>query len=356
MATEIRRPDPPLTLKEELTSRGYRFGFFQAVRLLERAYAGRQSVGRTARPNEEVVRFRARLALSFPPSEIYAIRQPQLPARPVEMTVAFMGLTGPQGVLPLHYTELLLERVQQKDRTLFEFLDLLNHRMVSLFYRAWEKHHFAVGYERALSQGKEDEWGQHLFALMGLGTGNLRERLNMDSRSLLHYTGLIGQRPHSAEGLQHCLSDYFGVPVKIRQFIGAWLSLTSEDWTRLGNAGGNNVLGQTAVAGTTVWDQQARFRVELGAMDFGTFHGLLPSGEAYPVLVEFTKFFAGLDLDFDIQLLLKAADVPSCRLTEAREYAPRLGWTTWLKTKEFAKDADDVVFSGGMPLGQHGHA
>ena len=49
------------------------------------------------------------------------------------MTVTFMGLTGPKGVLPSHFTRLLLRRLRAKDATLRDFFDLLNHRRVALF-------------------------------------------------------------------------------------------------------------------------------------------------------------------------------------------------------------------------------
>ena len=47
-----------------------------------------------------------------------------------------------------------------------------------------------------------------------------------------------------------------------------------------------------------------------------------------------------------IRPLLTASEVPECRLIDRVSYAPRLGWTTWLKTKPFANDADQVIFSG----------
>lgn len=344
MGSQSRRADSPL--KQELYEKGYRFGFFQAVRLLQWFQPGRQGVGETARPSEEVVRFRARQSLSFPPSEIHAVQSLDSNEQPPQMTVAFMGLTGPSGVLPRHYTELLLDRIRQKDYTVRDFLDLFNHRMISLFYRSWAKHHCFVGFERAISQRGEDRFAEHLFAIVGLGTKGLREQLEMDPRTLLRYTGLLAQQRHSAQALQHCIMDFFRVPAEIHQFIGAWHQLDESDWTRLGVLGGNNVLGKTALAGTKIWDQQAKFQLRLGPLEYPAFSGLLPSGKAYPTLVQLTKCFAGLELDFDIHMVLKAAEVPFFRLGHTDQYAPRLGWTTWLKTEEFKRDADDVRFSG----------
>ena len=91
------------------------------------------------------------------------------------MTVAFMGLTGPLGVLPRHYTDLLLERGRRKDWTLRDFLDIFNHRLISLFYRAWEKYRLPIVYEAAAWRHQENDCGsQYLFDLMGLGTSGLR--------------------------------------------------------------------------------------------------------------------------------------------------------------------------------------
>ena len=71
----------------------------------------------------------------------------------------------------------------------------------------------------------------------------------------------------------------------------------------------------------------------------------LPSGSAIRPLVQLTRFFAGQEFDFDVQLVLKAGEVPRCALGHADDGAPRLGWSTWLKTEEFIDDADDAVFA-----------
>jgi type VI secretion system protein ImpH len=297
-----------------------------------------------------VVRFRSFLSLTFPPSAIYHISRSENLAAPVQMEVAFLGLAGIQGVLPRHYTELLLERVRQKDFALRDFLDIFNHRMISLFYRAWEKYRFPVGYERArlAPQNGYEPFSSSVFHLIGMGTGGLRGRLRSGDEQLLYYSGLIGQQPRSASALQSLLSDYFGVPVAVRQFVGAWLSIDNENRTRLGSGEINNSeLGITALLGSKCWDQQAGFRLVLGPLRYEEFRNLLPSEEGFASLVELTRLFTGLTLDFDARLILKAAEVPSCRLATAKSGTLRLGWSSWLKTKEFTHDAADTI------LGRH---
>jgi type VI secretion system protein ImpH len=348
MATESRRTDP--AVDELLVAEGYRFEFFQAVRLLERLSLHRAPVGRDAAPAAEAVRFRAQVSLAFPPSEIHEVTPSPDGMRPPEMTVAFMGLTGPLGVLPRHYTELLLERARQKDGTLRDFLDLLNHRLISLFYRAWAKYRFPIGYERAALRDKEfDPFSTCLFDLIGMGTGGLRGRLGgVDDETLIYYAGLIGQRPHSASALDGLLEGAFAVPIDVIQFRGRWLPLSEASRTRLGGRGDpSNVLGVTALLGERVWDQQAGFRLRIGPLGIDRFRDLLPPGAAFRPLVELTRFFAGQELDTEVQLVLRAAEVPRCRLGDTSDGAPRLGWSTWLKTAEFARDADSTLLTGG---------
>jgi len=339
MVAESGRTDPPLA--QLLFEEPYRFDFFQAVRLLERIYPERQPVGRDGAPAREVVHFRTRASLSFPPSQIHQLDLDgaQDESQPPEMMVAFMGLTGPLGVLPHQYTELLAERARYKDTALWRFLDLFNHRMISLFYRAWEKHRFPIAYER----GELDQFTAYLFDIVGMGTGGLRGRLSVPDQAMLFYGGLIAQRPHSASAMEAILSDYFGVAARVEQFAGQWLKLDEESISRLGAA--NSQLGVNTVAGTRVWDDQSKFRLKFGPLTYQEFKAFLPDGSAFKPAAELARFFAGLEFDFDIQLILKAEEVPACVLGTVAEGGQRLGWTTWLKTRDFTEDDSQVVLA-----------
>src|SRR5207237_682923 len=110
------------------------------------------------------------------------------------MWVNFMGLTGLQGPMPRPVSSMLADSsARAQTAPLSEFLDLFNHRMVSLFYRAWEKYRFAIAYER----GGIDAFSQYLYCLIGLGTPGLQGRLHIDDQILLYYAGLLAQRPRS---------------------------------------------------------------------------------------------------------------------------------------------------------------
>lgn len=353
MAPESRRTDP--SLEELLFAEGFQFEFFQAVRLLERVFPERVPVGRDARPDEEVVRFLVHNSLSFPPSSIHELSRPEGEG-PATMAVAFMGLTGPSGVLPRHYTELVLDQERRRHRGIATFFDIFNHRTISLFYRAWQKYRVPIAHEQARRPGAaEDPFTESLYAHFGMATPGLRGRLEIEDQTFVFYAGLLAQQPRSASALEGMLTDYFAVPVNVGQFVGQWLPLVEDNCSRLGRAGrpgqddrgAHNALGRTAVLGRRFWDQQAGLRLRLGPVGFEQFSELLPSGRQFGVLVQLARFFVGQGLDFDVQLALKAQEVPVCRLGDIGPGSPRLGWSTWLGGAPRTRDADDTV------LGRH---
>lgn len=324
-----RRP-----VDEGLFEEGHLFSFLQAVRLLETMHPERTPPGEGIDPAAEVVRFRSAVRLDFPPGDVEEIRRAN--GHPAEMTVNVMGLAGVHGPLPPSFTELAMERAFSGDRALRDFLDLFNHRLVSLLYRARKK------YRPALDPGAPGKGriASVLLALVGLGTPHLPGRMGVQDRSLLPYAGFLLAKPRPTVGLVRLLEDCFGVRVEIAERKGSWHSLEAGDVTRLGTL--NHALGVNTVLGSRVWDQAARFEVRLGPLSFDQFLSFLPDGHAHRPLAAVVRFFVREELGFGLRLTLKAGEVPELRLGRGA----RLGWTSWLKTKPFECNDSQVRITG----------
>jgi type VI secretion system protein ImpH len=377
----------PESVFTRLFAAPYEFDFFQACRLLARLRP--EGLG-----PPEPARFRPRLTLSFPASAVHDLTPPAAPLGLPAMTVTFLGLYGTTGVLPRHYTHRLLEidqtTRQDAGRPMRDWLDIFNHRWTYLFYRAWDKYRFWLAHERQEPPRDDpDPFTRALLAVCGLATGGLRDRLRVDGPppppepyhapppgaggrvpvflpprpdpgperlavvhdlGLVRFAGLLAQRRRSAWGLDVLLTEYFEVPAAVQPFRGQWLPLDPGSRTRLGQAG--STLGADAVAGERVWDVQGKFRVRLGPLGYGEFLDYLPDRrpaerrKAFFLLSQVVQFFAGPEFDFDIQLVLKAAEVPDCHLTADESTGPRLGWNCWLTSRPLAADAEDAVFAG----------
>jgi type VI secretion system protein ImpH len=347
------------------------FDFFQAIRLLTRVHGkARARIGLDGPPQEEIVRFLAHVSLSFPASAIQRL-VPAAQGQPAAMTVNFMGLTGPSGVLPRHYTERLFAEVRGDERNaLRDWLDLFNHRIVSLFYRAWEKYRFYLPYERGEWRERDlDAFSRCLYSMVGLGFASHRGRFRvtyaeqpartartepavvqkelsrLDDSAFLRFSGLFAHRPRCAVSLETFLQIYLQLPVKVHQFQGQWLQLNEDSQSGVGMC--NARMGQDTVVGARIWDMQSKIRISLGPLTYEQFLEFLPDRTALPrrkrifLLAQIVRFYLGAETDVEVQLVLRKDDVPT---VQAGPHS-RLGWNTWCRRGPYPRHAEDTVFT-----------
>lgn len=350
MAPPVRRLNRALI--DRLRSEPHRFALLQAVRLAELNIPDATPLGQGFDPRQEALRLRGTLSQAFPASDVEAWRDGKDGGQP-ELVSAFLSLGGAFGPLPPPYSELGMERQRSGDLGIRDFLDVFNHRLLSLFVRAKRAH------RPALQSGRPEDTGfaKLLWALLGLGTPGLRHirssqqtpRLPGLDHALLACVGLLNQRPISAHAIERTLSYVLATPVKVVPFVGRWLELDEKQTTVLGPMGRNSVLGGNAVVGRRVWDQSAAIRLELGPMTLRQMVPLLPGSKRHALLREMLNFTLGGQVETEIKMLLPHKQIPVSRLwakTPAR--LPRLGWTSWLTTKP-RKDSGEVVLRLGLP-------
>ncbi|MEG3183974.1 type VI secretion system baseplate subunit TssG [Novilysobacter erysipheiresistens] len=356
MRTPQRRIDPGVA--QQLLARPHRFEFFQALRILERLFV-RQGV----KPVDVVpqrLRFGTSMSLGFPASEIesaqafssdgtaldrdsaveHAVTMEDLGE--VRLTPAFMGLLGSHGVLPLHYTETIASReLYQRDRTARAFLDIFSNRAVALHYAAWKKHRLALQYEL----DSNERFMPLVLSLSGLGMKSLRGRMHdgdgdVFDQAVAHYAGAIRQHPVSARMLQQILRDYFAVPLRVEQFVGAWYPVPESQRTRLGM--GNAALGSTALAGERVWQRDLRMRLWVGPLDRAQFDDFLPGGRAAKGLAKWLTLLTGSCLEYEVCLSLKPEHVRGVGLS--KDSGARLGFDSFVCSRPPTESRSDTRY------------
>jgi type VI secretion system protein ImpH len=182
-----------------------------------------------------------------------------------------------------------------------------------------------------------------------MGTGRLLGRLEVEDEAFLFYSGHFTHFPRSALALECLLEDYFEISVSVCQLQGQWLILDPADRSLMPSPthpnGLNSQLGTTLVVGERCWDVQSKFRLRVGPLTYAQFCRLMPNGDMVKAMAQMARAYAGLEFDLDVQPILLAAEVPQTRLNGKGSAASYLGWNSWVRTRPFARDVEDIVFT-----------
>lgn len=327
MADSSGRENHPLI--SQLREEGFRFSFFQAVRLLQQLRPEAPRIGLQGPPAREAVRFAPTLDLNFATSDVQGVRA--LPPDESggmrhEIATTFLALYGAVSPLPAYYTEDLL--TQDDDSLEREFLDLFHHRLLSLFYRSWEKYRYTVQF----APDGGDDFSRRLLTLLGAAPDQRSPTHPLPALRLLGLSGLLTQIPRSAASLAAALHHYFEpIEVRVDSCVLRPVEIPADQRNRLG--GQNSTLGRDLSLGEHVYDRSATFRVALGPLALEEFLSFLPTGKRIPELYELVDLFNGDALDYEVELTLAEKERPRLQLSSP---TAMLGWCSWLGAGEGA--------------------
>ena len=333
----------PAGLIQQLLDEPYRFEFFQAVLLLERLLAERGLDGALS----DFLRFRNSTSERFPASEIEAMQirggagsatEQELIAaldqrRPgcIAITPTFIGFLGNHGVLPNHYGErIAAHQLVDKDGGAAAFLDIFSNRMVALFYQAWRKHRP----ELPRAAGAPDALMSLMLSLCGSHAQPVPDRV------AAHYAAAFAHRPVSAATVENVLNDYFRVPIRVLPHAGRWHALEQRLQTGLGTR--NCLLSAGAVLGARMWRRDLAVVIRLGPLDKRRYDDFLKDSAGAAALKNMLAMFETPTLRYEVQLVLRAADVQGITLSGSA--GARLGIDAFLATGPAERDRFDTRY------------
>ncbi len=284
------------------------FDFYQAVYTVERQLFSdgkrHRKVGFDSIPKDELIRFKSDQRLGFPGAPISDVKLQKNNTRKaeiaVDISVSFMGLTGTSGVLPQHYSELVLEHLRNKDTGMCAYFDLFNHRLISLYYRAWAKYRLAINYK---PDSKSDMFS------------NILNELTRSSTTISkYYAGLFHHRIRTVKGLKQILDHYTGCETEIKQFAGRWYWLHKNEQTRLAERdkpeGHFACLGVDTTIGDKVWNINSSISIMLEAPKKLKITSYLKGGEINKAIKLVIRAYLGSLTNYKIELKVERGQIP----------------------------------------------
>lgn len=299
------------------SARGLRNGqidpdFFELVRYLDQED---NSVGKSTLFEMEHIRFSQMPYLFFPKTMVSRITEKNGLSW---IHVYFMGLTGPNGPLPLEITNSLYQRAHNDyDFSPSRFLDIINHRFIALFYRAWKYNEQTVQADHS----KDDLIKTVINSLAGSrpsvpdGIPTEIENYNAD---------LFGFQIKSAAGLETLLQRYFHRSIRVEQHQLSKVMLEK----RYRCVPGKNCaeLGVSIQLGHSCWSRTSKFLIRTDVLSYSDSLDLMPGSRGYKMLVQLVSHYLDRPQEYDLELNLKKETLPDPHLDGSLQ----LGRGLWL--------------------------
>ncbi|MCL2163298.1 MAG: type VI secretion system baseplate subunit TssG [Oscillospiraceae bacterium] len=327
-------------LEKERHEKPWDFSWFETMRWLEANNPSFPRFGTAVSPSDEIVRISQKPTLSFPSTELSTFYRDNRGRVRIEQ-VSF-GLFGPNGPMPLNFTEFAREREEyDDDHVLRVFLDVFHHRFSMLFYRAWS----SAQATNNLDRPDKDRFSCYIGSLMGYGEPAFNGQDSVPDHAKRYMAGHFVRMTRNPEGLVSILQDYFGCPFSIKEWMPSWLPIDDKERTSLGLKTPAGQLARGAICGKSVLDHRHRFRICIGPLKLSEYIAFLPGRPHFKQLRDWVRNYVGYEFSWDIQMILRHDEVLPVRLGSEM---CMLGWTNWVKPPPTIGDRGDLILEGDM--------
>ena len=293
------------------------YSFFQLNSMLQRLSEQRSGGHDSELPL--AIRYRAVASLGFPASDVDQCHFCSTPSKDfVELHVSFMGLYGPASPLPVYYTERIIQN-SEADHPSRDFMDMFNHRMISLLQKCWDKYRYFCQYR---NNGR-DLYSRWFLSVAGIDVDRLSQQTHLQWHKLMPMVGVLSKNVCSADLIARVLKSYFGLPqVELKSWVPTKIEIPPEQCNSMGMS--NSDMGNNLVLGGELIDCTGKFAIHLRQLSLQQYRDFLPGQKLFQQLQELIELVQKDALDFDLHLHLSEPDRQTHPLKSLEQL--RLGW------------------------------
>lgn len=262
------------------------------------------------------------LSAALAPSEQERLQQlAVLLARPTLIT-NFFGLFGPNGPMPLAMSEYFYKRVHNaNDKAGSAFLNIINHKFLGLFYRAYFCQQQALGADRS----SYDFTSKILLSMLGCDFQMLSR--NIDAQLSLSLARFLSQNIRSASMLETALQEFFALPIHVREYQTERYQIPPmyraqilrESTIRRYQCPERALfLGQNVQIGEHYLSRTKKFTIEVAQVTFAQCEPLLPGRWGFYLLGRIVSLFLQRPLDFDLVFKMTSVSIPAACLNSPK--------------------------------------
>jgi len=297
-----------------------KYHFFQLVEVIYRIKG--QNIDNLLKqdPYADIIDFIGNNSLAFAPRDISAVK---IRNNRFEIKVPFFNLIGTHSPLPNYYLDEIAQEQELSHTTVM--LNLFNHRLITFLYKVWRKYRYFICFK---SNGA-DEFSKCMFSLIGLGSCDARNLLQVNPSKMLSYIGILTNSSRSPQLLVTLISHCFELSsVEISSWQFRRVAIAEQQLNKLGQNNCN--LSKNFILGSHMVDYRGKFMLIIRELTLKKMQNFLPNGSLYNSLVNFVLFVMREQLAWDLCLVLAPNQVNRIRI--GLDNGCYLGWTTFLGT------------------------